>query len=50
MVATIITLEYSRSLQPNERNFKRLRMYAQALINKLEEKNFSIFLPYFSLT
>jgi hypothetical protein len=37
-LGTIITLKYSRSLQPNERNFKQLRMYVQVLVNKLEKE------------
>ncbi len=37
-LATIITLEYSQSLHPNERNFKQLRMYVQVLVNKLEKE------------
>ena len=37
-LATMITMEYSRSLQPNERKFKHLRMYVQVLVNKLEKE------------
>jgi hypothetical protein len=37
-LGTIITLEYSWPVQPNERNFKRLRMYVQVLVNKLEKE------------
>jgi hypothetical protein len=48
-LGTIITLEYSWSVLPNERNFKRLRMYVQVLRNKLE-KEFPSTRPYFSLT
>jgi hypothetical protein len=34
-LGTIITLEYAWPVQPNERNFKHLRMYVQVLTDKL---------------
>jgi hypothetical protein len=47
-LGTVIALEYSCPVQPDERNLKQLKMYAQGLANKLEKQfpNFpAVFFP-----
>ncbi len=37
-LGTVLALEYSWPVQPNEPNFKQRRMYVQVLTDKLEQE------------